>query len=142
MKALKHISILIIIILLSACSSTKDSTSDRNHPAPMQVQNWQERQQELQDESSRSGLTIDEIKKLEDYAEQKVELVCEMMEYDRQNNEALSEVEANDIKNNIVKLDKQITSLTKEIDSYCDTDERRNYFDQIYRHRLRRCQSD
>ena len=87
-------------------------------------------------------LLLDEIKKLDAYAEQKVELACQMMEYDRQNESALSEVEANDIKNNIIKLEQQITSITREIDAYCNNDERYNYFEQIYKHKLRRCESE
>jgi hypothetical protein len=131
---------LLFILVLGACSSTKETTEERHSPAPMQVQKWQERQS--QDESSRSGLTREEISMLDNYAEQKVELVCQSMSYDKQNSEALSEVEANDIKENIVRLEREIAALTKKIDSYCDTDEKLSYFNQIYKHKLRRCQTD
>jgi hypothetical protein len=131
---------LILILFISACSSTKETTTERNNPAPMQVQNWQERQ--LQDKNSPSGLTQEQIRKLDDFAEQKVVLACQLIAYDKQNNEALSEVEAADIKENIVKLENQISRLTKEIDAYCDNEDKLNYFNQIYKHKLRRCQSD
>lgn len=141
-KKIKSLSFIIIAIIISSCSSTKETTSENDPPAPAQLQNWQEQQKKMQENSERTGLTHDQIRKLDNYAEQKVELVCQIIAIEKQAEQAISDIEANDVKENITNLDNQVSALSREIDAYCDTDPKREYFTQIYKHKVKRCEPD
>ena len=124
-------SIILIILLglgLTSCSTTTETTTENT----VQVQRLQMAQQNIQDQSDRSGLSSDEMQKLNDYAKNKAHLACKMANIDKSASQALSDVAEKDLKESIVSLDIKLTSLSQEIDSYCNTEERRNYFHRAY----------
>lgn len=106
----------------------------------MQQQQWQEQQKKNQEQGERSGLSQDEIQKMNSYAERKAEIVCELAELQKSSEEALSEAAAQEIKESIIRLDNKLTPLGKEIDDYCNTEPRKRYFHQIYKQYSHGCE--
>lgn len=106
----------------------------------VQMQKWEEQQERIQEQSERSGLTQDEIQKLNSYAERKAKMVCQMVELQKSSDQALSEAAAQEIKESIIALDNKIIPLGKEIDEYCNTDPKKRYFYQIYKQYSHGCE--
>ena len=123
--------IIFIILLgfgLTSCSTTTETTTEN----PAQVQKLQIAQQNIQERSDRSGLSADEMQKLNDYAKSKAHMACKMEKLDKSASQALSNVAENDMKESITAMDDKITALSQEIDAYCNNEERRNYFYRAY----------
>lgn len=134
------LSLVILLIVFSGCKSTHETTSrENNRPAPAQVQLWQEKQKEMQDKGERSGLILDEINQLNTYAEEKAKLVCQMKTLEKSAEQAYSEVEAAEVKQQVIALDTQITQLSLEIEEYCSNEMRQKYFYQIYKQHAAQC---
>lgn len=141
MKSHTFFLIVIIALLFSwGCKSSGETTSrENNRPTPAQVQLWQEKQQEMQEKGERSGLTLDEINQLNAYAEEKAGLVCKMKNLEKSAEQAYSEIEAAEVKQQIVALDAQITQLVLEIEQYCHNEMRQKYFYQMYKQYAAKC---
>ena len=141
---MKNTGLIIIIsivgIFLSACSSTQEASTETRSPKLVQQQQWQEQQENRQEQGERSGLTQEEIQKMNSYAERKAEMQCQMAALEKSSEQALSESAASEIKKSIVKLDQKATELNKEIDEYCNTEPRKKYFHQIYKQYAHDCE--
>lgn len=130
------------LVILTSCKSTKETTIAEEPQAPpaTQLQNWQERQNEMDENRESSGLNQDVIRKLEDYADRKAVIVCKMKEFSALEQQSLSETESADLKARMNALDAELAPLDSEIAAYCDTRRKRDYFEQVLKHKLRQCQ--
>ena len=140
MKNTGLIIIIFIVGLLSACSSTQETSTETRSPKLVQQQQWQEQQEKRQEQGERSGLTQDEIQKMNSYAERKAEITCQMAVLEKSSEQALSENAEREIKESIIKLDRKATELNMEIDEYCNTEPRKKYFHQIYKQYANDCE--
>jgi maltose-binding protein MalE len=130
--------IILIILLglgLASCSSTSKTTTKNQ----VQIQKQETDQQNTQKRMERAGLTSDEIKKLNDYAERKAQLACKLDKLDKKNSQELSEAAKQDMKEDIIALDDQLTVLGQEIDVFCNNEDRINYFMHAYNKRYLAC---
>lgn len=130
-------------MLLLSCSSTKE-TANTQAPLPppppnAQVLEWQEKQKEMEDTRESSGLNQAVMAQIDEYAEQKTVLTCQMRGLSEQEQQSMSELEAGELKAQMNAIDEQLSPLNAEIASYCDTQRKRDYFDQIFKHKLKRC---
>jgi hypothetical protein len=133
------------ILFLYSCGTTSETINNSNNNrlnAPMQQQ---EQEPQIDEERAaaqqeRTGITYEEVQKLNAYAEQKGELICQMAQLQKDSEGALSEPAAREFKDSIITLDTQLTTLGKEIDVYCNTEARRKYFYQILKQHTVGCQ--
>ncbi|MEN8224464.1 MAG: hypothetical protein ABFS05_03805 [Bacteroidota bacterium] len=131
---------IVAIVLMFACTTTEETTTDNTNTL-VDVQQWQEQQKRIEKGAERSGLTPDVVQTLNDYAEEKAALVCELQNLDKSVSEALSTATEQDHKESIIKIDEQLTKLSQEIDEYCKDDEsRQQYFNQLMKRYTRDCQ--
>jgi hypothetical protein len=63
-----------------------------------------------------------------------------MIELDKKASEAMSESAGQEIKESIIIIDDQLSTLSKEIDTYNNTPERQRYFYQIYKQYIQKCE--
>ena len=122
------IFIILLGLGLTSCSTTTETTTDNT----AQVQQLQMVQQNIQEQGERSGLTADVIQKLNDYAKNKAHLACKMKGLDKMASQALSDVAEDEMKESIVAMDDRLTALNLEIEAYCNTEDRRNFFHRAY----------
>lgn len=130
MKTFRFIILLTILLGLglASCSTTSETTTKDQK----EIQKLRMAQQDIQRQSDRSGLSIDEIQKIDDYAKKKAYLACKMEKIDKSASEALSEVAENDIKESIIAMDIELTALGQEIDAYCNNELRMKNFIRAY----------
>lgn len=141
----QNIILVLSVLFIYSCGTTSETTTDNNNKrlnAPMQQQ---EQQPQIDEErvtamQERTGITYDEVQKLNAYAEQKGVLICKMAQLQKDSEGALSEPAAREFKDSIIALDTQLTTLGKEIDAYCNTEARQKYFYQILKQHTVGCQ--
>lgn len=137
MKTTDFFIILIILLGLGLAScSTTSKTSTENQ---VQIQKQETDQQNTQKRMERTGLTSDEIKKLNDYAERKAQLACKLEKLDKKNSQELSDAAKKDMKEKIITLDDQLTTLGQEIEVFCNNENRLNYFNHAYKKNYLAC---
>lgn len=141
MKKITLAIFLPLLIIMFSCSSTEEVSNDSNATTLVQMQNYQQQQQDRQREAaSRSGLTPDVTQKLNDYARQKADIACQISEIDKSAAEAFSEEAQAELKQLIITLDNKMTTLTREIEQYCDSEDKMKYFNRLYRQYTKDCQ--
>ncbi|NQT76678.1 MAG: hypothetical protein HQ565_03115 [Bacteroidetes bacterium] len=125
--------IILIVLLglgLTSCSTTTETTTNTNHTK--QVQKLQIAQQNIQEGSERSGLSADEMHKLNDYAKNKAHMACKIANIDKSASQALSNVAEDELKESIIALDDKLTALSHEIEAYCNNEDRKKFFRHAY----------
>lgn len=124
-----------------SCSSTEEVSNDSSGTTMIQMQNYQQQQQDRQKEAaSKSGLTPDVTQKLSEYASQKADIACQMAELDKSSSQAFSGAAESETKQMIITLDNKMTTLSREIEQYCDTEDKTKYFNRLYRQFTKDCQ--
>ncbi len=140
MKTLSFLLPALSIIILASCSSTRETTTEnRQLTATPNTQQYEEYQERMQNQSERTGLSYEDVQKINGYAERKAEMVCKMEKLSKSAEMALSDVAQKEHKEAIVSLDQQLTALSKEIDTYCDTEAKQKYFYQALKQYSKNC---
>lgn len=130
-----------LVFIVYSCSSTEEVSNDSGGPTMVQMQNYQQQQQNREKEAaSRSGLTPDVTQKLSEYAHQKADIACQMAELDKSSSQAFSEAAEAETKQMIITLDNKMTTLNREIEQYCDTEDKTNYLNRLFRQYTKDCQ--
>ena len=120
----------LIAMMLFSCKSMQETTATEKEPPPVQLQ-YQEREERLEKQQERTGLTYEEVQTINNYGQRKAELYCKMVELEKQSSQALSDVASRDNKEAIVALDTQFSELNREIDTNCNTDAKQKFLRQI-----------
>jgi hypothetical protein len=130
----QNIILVLFVLAMISCKTTTETTTENHATVNPQMQaNNQEQNERKADRAAKSGLTQDDIQKMDDYAKRKAYLECKLKDLDDQASKALSDVAAKDFKTQIAATSDQFHALGKEIDAYLNTEPKQKYFYQVYK---------
>jgi len=133
-KPILQLTYILLSLLMFSCSSTQETASPPQQTiTSTQMAQWEE-QQRVNEGAQRLRLDQEEVRKLKEYAENKARLACKLQKLDEASSQAFSEVDQADFKQQIIVLDQELNTLSREIDEYCkDNELRSKFFYHLYK---------
>ncbi|MFO8130256.1 MAG: hypothetical protein R6T99_10195 [Bacteroidales bacterium] len=133
MKNIPAALVIFALVLSFSCKSTQETTQEETRRTTTPPK----KNHEKPPENNRSGLNVAEVKRIQEYAKKKAELVCKINKLQEQPVE--SEQDAMIMKENIIQLEDQLNKLNPEIENFLNRDELIEYFNKAYQQELYRC---